>query len=130
MGAAVAAIVVLLPGCNPPDEEPAADFAPKPVAFVGKPDPKYLGDWVASGGASRLKLQRDGTAVVETTSHSQAGTSTVHYDGKWLADGKALLIQYSDSSGPITLKYDATLRGNHLILQQPGGRIKTDYLKK
>ena len=65
------------------------------------------------------------------TTPSQAGKSTNHLLGQWLAQDGNLLVQYADATKQTTtLKYVATFSGGKLILQQPGGKLKTTYAKK
>lgn len=127
----VTIVAILAVGCKGVDDdvEPAPTL--KTVVFEGKVDSAYAGDWVAVGGLSRLNLKPDGAALIEATTNSAAGKSTSHLQGKWLAQEGNLLVQYGDAShDTTTLKYVATLSGNKLTLQQPGGRLKTIYVKK
>ncbi|RYG34725.1 hypothetical protein EON81_14810 [bacterium] len=130
-GAALAAAVLAV-GCQKSEEEefePA--IVPKTVAFEGKLDAKYVGIWGTADGSSTLDLKDDGAVKIGSVTSSQKGKSTSSVEGKWLASDGNLLFNYRDASGQdTTLKYGAAFDGGKLVLQQPGGRVKTTYLKK
>lgn len=129
LGVAIFA-AALAAGCKNADDDVEPAFVPKTIAFEGKVESKYVGDWSAKG-ASRLNLKSDGTAVIESTTNSQSGKSTARFDGKWLAQDGRLLVQYGDATHPATtLEYEAKLSGDNMVLQQPGGRLKTTYARK
>ncbi len=119
-------------GCKGGDEDDTApNFVPKVVAFEGKIDTKFAGDWTSKDGSSTIGLAADGSLKLGVKSSSQNGTSISHYDGQWLASGSDLRLKYKDSSSQETvLSYKAELSGNSLVLQQSGGKMKTNYTRK
>ncbi len=125
------AVAVPLSGCGKPDDEYAPAVAPKTVAFDGKIDDHYIGNWVETTGESKMGLQKDGALSIETTLNSMKGKSTTYVTGKWLVNGPSLLLEYLDKGGkPMVLKYAAELNGNSLTLKQGNGRLKSTYSRK
>lgn len=130
--AATVLMTVAAAGCKGGDDDDTApNFVPKVVAFEGKTDPKFAGDWTSKDGSSTIGLATDGSLKLGVKSSSQNGTSTSHYDGQWLVSGSDLRLKYKDSSSQETvLSYKAELSGNSLVLQQSGGKMKTNYTRK
>lgn len=126
-GLIVASVLV---GCKNPDDDVEPPVLPKTVAFEGQVDAKYAGAWKSADGGSALDLAKDGTAALDATTNSSKGPSKSHLKGKWLAKDGNLVFSYLDASGnPTTLQYGAKLSGNTLVLQQPGGKLKTTYTR-
>jgi len=118
-------------GCKNPDDELAPAFVPKTYNFEGQIDTKFVGTWKTSDGNSTIDLDPKGACKIDTIIHSMSGKTTSRVDGKWLATDGSLMFQYGDAShGTTVLKYNATLKGNTLDLQQAGGRMKTTYHRK
>ena len=129
----VAALVVTISslGCSKSTNETEAQaFIPASYPFEGKIKPQFVGNWKSKDSSTELDLHKNGKLNVITSTHSVAGKNVNHLNGKWLVNGNFLMLTYSvQNQKPIVLKYSASLTGKTLTLIQPGGKIKTKYLK-
>lgn len=124
-------VVALLGGCKSEKDELEPAVVPRTVSYQGEVDAKYVGNWKGRAGNSTLLLGKDGSLVIESITNSVNGKSKSHIEGMWLADSGDLLFRYKEKSGDeTTLKYKADLKGDQLVLQQQGGRLKTEYVRK
>jgi hypothetical protein len=128
---ALTAAAILFSGCTKSDDEFAPAFVPKTYAFDGNIEPKYVGSWQSSDGASTMQIVKDGSLNIETTARSIAGKSVTSVSGKWLASGDTLKFRYVvGKQEPTVLKYTASLSGNTLTLKLADGKAKTVYSRK
>ena len=126
--AATALLVAI--GCRSEEDDSEPAVMPKKVAFTGRVEPKFIGTWATADGGSKLDLAKDGGLTISTSTPSPKGVSKSSYAGSWLVEGKSLRLRYADKSGETTIEYAAALQGDKLVLQQPGGRLKTVYARK
>lgn len=117
-------------GCKPEADDGEAAILPKTITFEGKIDPAFVGRWSTPGDASALDLAKNGALKISSKVRTPGGVSNSEFSGRWLASGDKLLLRYAEPSGETTLEYTAKLEGNTLVLQQPGGRLKTTYKRK
>ena len=115
-------------GCSPgtsSDDEPSSK--PTPVAFVGKVEPSFVGNWKTGDNSTELDLHQDGGLTIVSTTPGHPGPPSSKM-GKWLVSDTKLLLQYGNSDGSQqTLSYTAKMAGKKLVLTTSVPKRDTVY---
>lgn len=108
----------LLSGCNGDSDvyEPPATFT-----LQGKPDPKFVGNWVATAGNSKYDIKADGMYNFKGVAVTRQGTFNSDYNAKWSVDGDK--IYFEDQSKNVAC-YIFTLDKDKLELRGASGSKK------
>lgn len=118
-------VSVALVGCGPNEEDaPFEPPAPKAIAFEGKIDPAYVGDWSTDSKLSQLTLEESGKASMVNVAPGRGKSES---KGEWkLSDGHLLFKLEGAAEGMVT-RYAAKLDGDRLHLTQKASKLEIDY---
>ena len=127
---AAALVAVASLGCKgPADEDDGPSIVPKAVAFEGRVDPAYVGNWKSADGSAGLALDKEGNVTIDQAITAANGRSTSKVRGKWLVSGGDLLLDYPErSGGETTVKYGAKVSARELALKH--GSTTTIYRRE